>query len=493
MMLPDFFDRAAEIFGNTDAILSGDRSLSYEQIDRRATLLANVLKSQGVNEGSRVALIGRNPPEHFEIFAACCRSGLTFVALNYSLTIGELQRQIDHCKPEVLIYEELWEEFSTKSGVRLRIMLEGKDDEYNNLLSYALDTSINRNRNDDDLLQIIYTSGTTGRQKGVCLTRRIIWDRIQASVIGLGFKRTDVLIAPAPLHHMGFHEICAGLQMGCKIVIPGPFDPLHFPSLVEEYSATYLGLMPTQLSMMVKMKSLSSERVPTLRKIAYGGSSISHADLTAANDVLNVEFVQGYGSTEAAVITQLEPEDHAIASARLKSVGRPLFPVEVKVVDESGHKLDPGVIGDIVVRGPGVIEKYWNDDNLTTNSFILGWYKLGDLGYFDQDGYLYIVGRSADLIIVGGENVVPLEVEETIAAESDIIGVAVYGRPDERWGESIHAVIQIKLGSLVKIDDLKKSLRSKLAPYKIPKTWEIIEEMPMTSTGKIDKGLLRRR
>jgi acyl-CoA synthetase (AMP-forming)/AMP-acid ligase II len=352
-------------------------------------------------------------------------------------------------------------------------------------------------RGGEQLACIFYTGGTTGRSKGVMLSHQNLWANAVVTAGRFGFDASMVSLHAGPLFHLaaGARVFTTAMLGGKHVVIPR-FTPTDALNAIVRDRVTVATFVPTMLSMLLELPDLASYDLSSLRMITYGASPMPETVLVECmRRFPAVRFAQSYGMTELSpVATILGPEDHLPDAPKrhLRSAGRAISSAEIKVVDARDRELPCGEIGEIVERGPMVMQGYWNKPELSAETLRGGWMHTGDSGYFEPDGYLYIADRIKDMIITGGENVYSTEVENAISAHPDVLQCAVIGLPDERWGESVHAVVVRRPAAVLTGEDIVAHCRGLIAGYKCPRSVDVREQpLPLSSVNKINKAELR--
>jgi acyl-CoA synthetase (AMP-forming)/AMP-acid ligase II len=503
-------NRLAEEFGGKTAFVNVDgAALSFEGYRERVNRLNNALAARGVRKGDRVAILARNCTEYAEVYGLA-KSGYIVVPLNWRLTGEELGRLLDHCAPAVVIadapYVSSIESLRpglgmTHSFISIGTVVPGWL-KYESLLASA---SANEPRPDvplvpSDVICLMYTSGTTGQPKGVALTHRGILANARTSAQSiLHLTPQDRTLAAMPMFHAGgmWYHLHGSYAAGCTTVIMSGFHASRVLETLARESISNVHLVPTMISALLSDSSIDTVDLGALRLIFYAASSIP-LDLLkrAMAQFEGCDFIQSYGSTEAGMITDLSAADHLQAvregkEQRLLSCGRPAPGNAVRIVGEDGSVLAAGEIGEIEISGPGRMSHYWHNDVATHSALVDGWFRSGDLGYQDEEGYLYLVDRKNDMIVTGGENVYPSEVEAVLSADPAVALVSVFGVPDPVWVERVVAAVVLRPGAEATPDEIIARARSQLAAYKCPKQVVVHRELPMNAAGKILKKELK--
>jgi fatty-acyl-CoA synthase len=486
------------------ALIYRDSATSYGELADRVDRLANALRDRGVQQGDRVAYLGENDPSFLETFFAACTLGAIFVPLNTRLAPPEIQFALQDSGSVALINADALDGLalagSQDTGVRYRLVVReaasnevsaGAQD-YEDALAAASAERTDVKVSLDDTAIILYTSGTTGRPKGAMLTHgNITWNSYNV-LVDYDVVSTDVALVISPMFHvasLGMAVLPVLLKGGTLLLEPG-FVPGRALSLIEKYRATMISGVPTTYQMLAEHEAWKSTDISSLKKLTCGGSAVP-VRVMEAYESRGLSFSGGYGMTETAPgATSMLPSR---SRDKMGSVGLPHFFTDVRIVDPLGGLQGPRAVGEIQVKGPNVIREYWNRPDATESSFSDGeWFRSGDMGYADEEGFVYISDRLKDMIISGGENIYPAEVEQIIIELEAVGSVALIGVPDEKWGEVPKAIITVREGYSVTEAEIRAHLEGRLARYKIPKSVVMVEELPRTASGKTRKADLRR-
>jgi long-chain acyl-CoA synthetase len=483
------------------AIKHGSGSLTFAELHERSSRLAQALLAAGVGPGARVAHLDRTAPEVVELLFAAAKIGAVAVPLNWRLAPPELATILDDSGAPLLLagpgHEAVAAELAGAVAHDLRVVSIGS--EYERwLASHAPDDPGGRGASGDTVLQM-YTSGTTGVPKGVLTTHRNLAAAVDSSPLW-GFDGDTVSLTPLPMFHIGgIGWTFLGIWNGAPTILVSDFDAAAVLDLLERERVTNAVFVPTILQMLCAVPGAAERDYAPLRSIAYGASPITTPVLKAALRTFRCPLFGVYGLTETTGgVVQLDPEDHDPDGPRehlLRSAGRPLPWVELRIVDPStGRDLGPHEVGEVWMRAPNVMAGYYNRPEETAAALTPdGWLRTGDGGYVDEDGHLFLTDRIKDMIVSGGENVYPVEVEEALAHHPAVADVAVIGVPDERWGETVKALVVPAPGATVKAEDVIAFARGRLAGYKLPRSVEFVGELPRTPSGKVLKRALRDR
>jgi long-chain acyl-CoA synthetase len=484
--------------GDQVALRHGDELLTYAELDDRSSRLANALLVLVIDEGSRVAYLVRSAPEVVELLFAVSKIGAVLVPLNWRLAARELGAVLDDSRAPVLVAAAPYLDLAAELAAERALTLVAVGQEYERLLAAhdALDPG--RRGASSDVIVQMYTSGTTGVPKGVLTTHRNLAAAAETSP-HWEFDASSVSLTPLPMFHIGgIGWAFLGLWNGATTIIVSEFAAPDVLDTFERRRVTNAVLVPTMLQLLTAVPGAADRDYSALRSIAYGASPITTPVLKAALRTFGCSFYGVYGLTESTGgVVHLEPQDHDPEGPRahlLRSAGKPLPWVDVRVVDPgSGREAGPGEVGEIWLRAPNVMAGYFNRPDETAAALDDGWLRTGDGGYLDEEGYLFLTDRIKDMIVSGGENVYPIEVEEALAQHPGVADVAVIGIPDDRWGETVMALVIPRDGAAPAADELVAFARERLAGYKLPRVVSFVEELPRTPSGKVLKRELRER
>jgi long-chain acyl-CoA synthetase len=492
--------RAAER-GDVVALRHAGRAVTYRELDERSNRLAQALLAAGAGPGSRVAYLDRTAPEVIELLFAAGKIGAVIVPLNWRLAVAELARIVSDADARLLIVGSAYVATATALGQRLnqppRAIEVGAAYEAWIGAHAPLDPG-GRGALGDTVVQM-YTSGTTGVPKGVLTTHRNLAAAAETSP-RWGFDEATVSLTPLPMFHIaGIGWAFLGLWNGATTVLVSDFVADAVLDLLERERVTNAVFVPTMLQMLTAAPGAEQRDYSALRSIAYGASPITTPVLKAALRTFRCSLFGIYGLTETTgAAVQLDAEDHDPGGPRerlLRSVGRPYPWVALRIVDPAtGAPCRPGDVGEVWLRAPNVMAGYFNRPEETAAALTEdGWLRTGDGGYLDDDGYLFLTDRIKDMIVSGGENVYPIEVEEVLAQHPAVEDVAVIGVHDERWGEAVKALVVVRNGRAGTADELIAFARERLAGYKLPRAIDFVDTLPRTPSGKVLKRELRER
>ncbi|MDX3842493.1 o-succinylbenzoate--CoA ligase [Streptomyces europaeiscabiei] len=475
------------------ALIHGDTSITYGELYERTTRLAHALRASSVRRGDRIAYLGPNHPSYLETLFAAGTLGAVFVPLNTRLAGPEIAYQLADSGAKALVYGPGFTGLvaGLPGDTDVRTYVE-TGTEYEALLAGAEAEPIDQPVTADDTCIIMYTSGTTGRPKGAMLTHgNIIWNAVNVLVDQDVITDERALVSAPLFHTAGLNMLTLPVLLkGGTCVLVEAFAPEATFDLIERHRITFMFGVPTMFDQVARHPRWADADLSSLRMLSCGGSPVP-TPLIAKFQERGLTFLQGYGMTEAAPGTLFLDAEHAVSKAG--SAGVPHFFSDVRVVRPDMTPVDVDEPGEVVVRGPHVMPGYWGLPEETAAVFADGWFRSGDAARVDEDGYVFIVDRIKDMIISGGENIYPAEIEDQLLAHPDVVECAVIGVPDDKWGEVPRAVVVPREGSALDADEVLASLAGRLAKYKIPKSVVIADELPRTASGKLLKARVRKR
>ena len=494
----DIVRRFARERGNEAALIFQGETTTYGELDRRSSQIANALMEEGAAPRTRIGFLSLNCPAYFEVLFGVLKAGSVLVPLNYRLAPNELKIVMADAVLEILFVHAQFLpliEPALESLPHLHTIVVLGDDggerptyEHWREASPAVDPMLNATA-DDEALQI-YSSGTTGVPKGVVLTHGNVLAGIASALAenhaqyGPGGR----LLVCNPLFHVaGTIMSFYALGQGATICLLDRADPALILETIETERAGYALLVPTVLRMIVQTPGIETRDMTSIRHILYGASPMTEDLLAAARQLFGsgVQFSQAYGMTESTGNgTVLRPEDHDPARGKLRSVGRAAAGSEVRIVDPDGAVVPSRTVGEIEIKSGTVTKGYWRKPEANKETLHDGWLRTGDAGYMDEEGYVYLHDRMKNMIISGGENIYPAEVENALSGHPAIADVAIVGIPSERWGEEPRAFVVLRPGTELSLEDLMAFVRQKLAGYKVPKSMEIVDALPKNPAGK---------
>jgi len=498
----ELIGRSARFFNDKPAVVYENQALSFREVNERADRLANSLISLGLKPRDRVATLMRNCLQYPEVEFACVKGCFPQVPLNPRLTPAEQLFQIDETNTSAVIIQHRYLDMIKPIRQELKkvehfICFDGKEPDmldYDELLSSASPEEPEGELEPDDIGEIRYTSGTTGVPKGVMLpywSRLAITRNLLVDHLG-GFTSEDKFIALQPLYHgAGWFILPVWMKGVTHFIVPRYDADIAF-DLIEKEKITVIKTVPTVLIRLLDSPDIRKRNLSSVRTVIYGGSPMPVERLKEAIDIFGLVFVNLYGQMEAAMtITWLGKEEHT--DQRLGSVGRPCTFVQVKVVDNEDREVSPGEVGEVIIKGDHQMVGYLDRPEATAETIRNGWIYTSDLGTVDEDGYIYLTGgRKGEMIVSGGLNIYPAEVEQVLYRHSAVAEAGVIGVPDPVWGEAIKACIVLKEGQQATEEEILDLCRQHLASYKAPKSVDFLKELPHNAAGKIVYGELRK-
>jgi len=490
--------RSALKFPNKTAIVFEGKRITYDDLNRRVNRLANAFSRLGIKKGDKIASMMFNSSQLIEIYFAAAKIGAASVPINYRLVGEEVNYIIDHSNSSTLVYDQDLRDVIEPllESKRLNLISVGEKTspdslDYEQLVRGSTDSEMDSPVEEKDLRFIMYTSGTTGFPKGAMFTHRNnLWAALSI-IIMKKYDFNEVVLFVNPLYHMNSYiNVIASIFMGNKMVLMKRFDPIKTMQLIESEKVTICSVVPTICEKLLE--------VP--KDHAFGTKSWRYCTSTGAPWLFemkkrfmerfpHVVMADAYGATEVFSGTLIQGSE---LLEKPKSVGKPYLDTIIRIVDDHGIDLPPGKVGEIIFYGPHVTQGYYNDPVATRESLREGWFYSGDLGYFDEDGYLYLADRKKDMIISGGENIYSLEIENVLVRNEKIMEAAVVGIPDNEWGEVVKAYIVLHPSVTMSKDEVVNYCQEHLASYKKPRYVEFVGSLPKNSLGKVLKKDLRK-
>jgi acyl-CoA synthetase (AMP-forming)/AMP-acid ligase II len=488
---------------NAVALDFGDRETGYAELDARASRVAQGLVALDQPPGARVGYLGKNTDRYIEVLLGTFKARCVIVGVNWRLAPPEIAYVLNDAACEVLFvgkdyYAAIEKVLADCLRLKTVIAMDGGHATWPSYVEWR-DAQPARDpmlpvAPDDDVIQL-YTSGTTGHPKGVVLTNANYLAILKASeAMGVGnYSADDVVLIAMPFFHVaGVNIGLFTLAQGARGIVLGDIDPQTILDLIERKRINHAFLVPAVILFLMQQPNVRQKDFSSLRTVSYGASPIAEELLLTAKSVMGCDFIQVYGLTETTGGgTWLAPEDHDPERGKLRSCGKPVFGHEIRVVDAEGRELARNQVGEILIRAPNVMKGYWNKPDATAGALAGGWFRTGDAGYFDGDGYLYIHDRVKDMIVSGGENIYPAEVENAIFGHPAVADVAVIGVPDDKWGEAVKAIVVKKPGVAATAADIIGYARDRVAGYKLPKSVDFVVALPRNPTGKVLRRELR--
>ena len=511
MNTTEFLTIASAIVPDREAIVFDDRRITFEALQDRVNRLANALAAMGVGPGDRVATLQVNTNQQVETYFAAAALDAVYVPLNFRARAAELTYMLNDSGARVLLagsrYTDHVRSFASDlHTVESYVALDepvGGWLSYEDLLASASAEGRFPEGDGDDLTVILFTAGTTGEPKGVMLSHESFSSYVLANVTPADPEEAGRNILTVPLYHIAaVQAVMSAVFGGRTLVIQRQFEPVEWMQLVERERANRAMMVPTMLKMLMDHPDFGRYDLSSLDVITYGAAPMPFEVIRRAIEELpGTRFINAFGQTEtAATITMLPPDDHVLEGSaeevevklrRLTSIGRPLEDVEVRIVDEDGSPVAAGEVGEIVASGPRLMKGYWRQEAATAETIRDGWLHTGDMGYSDDDGYIYLAGRARDFIKRGGEMVSPQEVEQVLHSHPAVEEAAVIGVPDVEWGERVCAVVVLIRGESATADEISEYCRERLASFKKPESVVFVDQLPRNALGKVLKRVLR--
>ena len=513
MNTTEFLMITSAIVPERPAIIFEGRKYTFAELNQRANKLANALLALGIEKGDRVAILEVNCSQYVEAYYAVAKMGAIFVPLNFRAKRDELVHMLNNSEAVALFAGERYVEIvngmrSELPVIKHYIAIEGGHEgmlNYEELLASGSDDEVFTDIADEDITILMYTAGTTGLPKGVPLPHNSFGLYVLENVNPADPEIEETNLLTMPLYHVaGVQAMLAATYGGRALAMMRQFEVNEWLETVQQERANRAMLVPTMLKRVIDHPDFAKYDLSSLKVITYGAAPMPFEVIKKAIDLFpGVSFINAFGQTEtASTITTLGPEDHVVEGTEeekekklrrlTSSIGRPMPDVEMKIVDEAGNDLPPGEVGEIVALGPRVMSGYWKDAEKTAKAMTKdGWLRTGDMGYMDEEGYFYLAARADDLIIRGGENISPEEVENVLYAHPAVEEAAVIAIPDPEWGQEPRAIVVLKEGKEATADELIEFCRERLASFKRPRSVVFADELPRTSTGKVLKRILR--
>jgi len=511
MNTAEFLTISASIVPEREALVCGDARLTYLQVQERVNRLANALTDLGIERGHKVAIMALNSHQYIETYYACAKLGAVFAPLNYRAKRDELTYMVNNSEASVFFVGERYLELVGSmryeiKGVRHFICYDARPQgmqSYEDVIAKYPPDEIFVEVDDTHPSVLLYTSGTTALPKGVVLTYLALSVYVTNTVEPANPETHDVLLLSVPVYHVaGVTAIISSIWGGRTLVVLPQFEPHVWLEAVHKERVTHSFVVPTMLKRVMDEPDFDRYDLSSLQLLAYGAAPMPYEVVRKAVGVFKCGLMNAYGQTEStSTLTYLGPEDHRIEGTeeeklkrleRLKSVGRAMEDVTVAIMDPTGNLLPPGQEGEIVAQGARLMTGYWKRDEETAQALVDGWLHTGDVGWMDDEGYLFITGRTKDLIIRGGENISPGEIEAVLEQHPKIAEAVVIGVPDVEWGEEVKAIVVLKPGETATADEIVQYAKSRLASFKAPKHVAFAQELPRNYLGKVLKTDLRK-
>jgi long-chain acyl-CoA synthetase len=511
MTIPYCLRRARQIYGDQAAILHEDRRVTYREFASQVDRSARKLTGLGVAKGDRVAVLMLNGPAYLDLYYSIALTGAIIVPLNTRWHLNEMIFTLLDSGSRMLFVDDRFASLVPQLRASVPalepIVFAGEGEcppggtiDWRTAPEAVVESY--PEPDEDDVTGLFYTSGTTGGPKGAMLTNRNVYSNaIHTMLPPALFSGRRTYLHAAPMFHLADAGAIHGLTLtGSTHCFITGFDPENLLRTIERYRITHLVLVPTMIGMLLNHSSFGSYDLSSVQRLAYGASPMPLPLLREAMQKLpHVEFSQGYGMTEgSALFTVLQWEDHRLentdrAFAPVKSAGKPVMGVEIRVVDANDNDVPVETAGEIIARGPNIMKGYWNRPEITAEVLRGGWMHTGDMGAYDEEGFLYILDRKKDMIKTGSENVYSPEVESAMCGHPAVLEAAAIGVPDSQWGESVRAVVALRPGASLTAEELMEWCRGRLTHFKCPTSVVFTDTLPKGGTGKVQKNALRER
>jgi acyl-CoA synthetase (AMP-forming)/AMP-acid ligase II len=490
--------RALQYFPQHTALLQEERAVSFLELDIRVRRTAAALQRRGFLSGDRLAFLMPNGPDYVELIYACSLLGVIAVPINTRNAGAEIDRLLEDARPRGLIRHSKFPAptvgLEWEHVIDIAPLGEAREELY-----------VGEFYDPDAILALLYTSGTTGAPKGAALTHANIFSNVHDLSYWLTYREKAVFLHASPMFHIAdFPAMFAAPVFGAAQMTLERFDSLSFCTCVQTHGVTHTVLVPSMINTLCQFEGRAAFNLDSLDVLGYGGSPIAPALVREVRRALpKAKLLQVYGLSETGFLTGLTDAEHT--DERLQSCGRPCPGIDLRVVDATGKPVASGELGNLVARGPGIMRGYWHDieEDLvadessvdeTAEALRGGFFHTGDIGRQDKDGYFYIVDRAKDMIVSGGENVYSAEVEAAIYEIPEVKEVAVFGIPDDKWGELVAAAVVLRPGTNLSAEELRQYCKTRIASYKVPRHIEFMtEELPKSGSGKILKRVLREK
>lgn len=495
--------KCAQRHPHKTALICGERSWTYAQFNARVNRLAGALAAWGLAKGDRLAVLADNGHEYLEIYHAAAKLGVWMVPINHRLKVPEVAYRLEHSRSSALIlgpgYLQVLEQMPPAArkaiGRRVLVLEPGPfpagTASYEQALEASSEDEPSAEIHHEDILFIGYTGGTTGQAKGALISNRAIMVGHLHKIIEYGLDQDLVTLNPGPFWHTAPRNFShLALYLGGTAVVMPHFDPAQYLALLARHRVTLSFLVPTMFAAILETPDHQDYDTSSLRVLLSGGSPLPTPLKEAALRRFGPILHEFYAATETLILTSINAGEMGLKN---RSVGRPVRDVYLRLLDEDGREVPTGQVGEVYIKCPSLFSGYYLDEERTRQSFRGSWFTLGDMGRLDQEGYLYLVDRKTDMVISGGENIYPSEVEEVLLRHPAVAEAAVIGVPDTKWGESLKALLVLKNGRRAEPQEIIDFCRDKLADYLKPRSVEFVESLPRSPVGKVLKRELRQR
>ena len=508
MLTGEFLRLSARRAPARTAIVGAGRRLTYRELDEEANRLAHALRRLGAGRDTRVAIMSVNRPEYATVYFGAARAGVLLAHVSTRCTVDNLVYMLDLIDAEILFFENASAALVEKArsrlpGLRRLVSLDPPDvgggpgdaRSVHDIMATMATTPPGIRILDTDPLGVTFTGGTTGFPKAVLVSHRARVATACAAAVDFGLGEHDIVAATTPLFHCAglFVWFAPAIMLGTTVVTLPGWDVERFMDVAEREGVTAAFFVPSQLNDLVSHPAFSAERLRTLKNVGYAGAPMGRSLLERVQAALpHVGFTENYGQSEVCPMTVRRPGH---GEDKLGTVGRPAFNVELDIVDAEGRSLPPGQTGEIVTRGDQLFDAYYGDPEQTGDAFPLGdgWLWTGDVGFLDEEGFLTLVDRSRDMLVSGGENIYPAEIENVLYGHDAVAECAVFGIPDDHWGEVPAAHVVLSRNRTATENELIEFCAARIPRHKRPRMVRFVDELPRTPVGKIRKAEIRDR
>jgi acyl-CoA synthetase (AMP-forming)/AMP-acid ligase II len=512
MNTAEFLQISSMVVPDREALVCEDRRITYVEMAQRVNRLANAFLSLGISRRDKVAVMSLNSPEVIETYYACARIGAAFVPLNYRAKREEITYMINNSEAATLFVGTRYLELISAIRPELAVIRNffcygpaaGDMKSYDELMDSGSDEEVFVETEEDDPTMLLYTSGTTALPKGVVLTHLTLSVYVTNTMNPADPEaEREVTLLSVPLYHVAGATVpLSAIWGGRTLVILPQFEPELWLEAVQNERVTHSFVVPTMLKRIMEHPDFDKYDLSSLQLITYGAAPMPYEVVRHAVDVFKCGLMNAYGQTEStSTMTFLGPEDHRIEGTeeekakklqRLRSVGRAMDDIAIAIMNSRNEMLGPHQEGEICVSGARIMREYYRREDETAQAIVDGWLHTGDVGYLDEDGYLFMTGRTKDLIIRGGENISPGEIETCLEEHPKIQDAAVIGVPDPEWGEKVKAVVVLKPGETLTLEEIVQYCKGRLASFKAPSEVAFVKELPRNPLGKVLKTELRK-
>lgn len=504
--LGEVIERNARFFPQQEAFVFEDRRVTHSELARRACRLSSSLYDRGLRRQDRVAILAMNCLEYYETYRACEWAGFLIAPVNFRLAAPEILYILNDAAPKALLFEARYSAIVDQlrpqlGSIDIFVCIDAQTPfsiPYETMMAQGSDSGPPERSMPQDYCHLHYTSGTTGRPKGVVRTHRGACVTNAITALSSEISGSTRLLQTSPAFHVGgIGYVNAVAWMGGFVLVHQVFDPVKLLEAISSESITYTFMVAAMLQAVTEVPDLGSYDLSSIKGIVTAAAPVPVPLLKRGVELFGQIFSVQFGMTESSgtflPVHAVNPHGSADQIRRLASVGHPCPGVELRVVDDDGNDCPQAQPGEVLLRSDTQLACYWNNSVATTEAIIDGWLRTGDIGYLDDENYLFLIDRKKDMILSGGENIYSREVEMAIAEHPSVADCAVVGAPDPKWGETVHAVVVLRSAAVLNQEELIGHCKELIASYKCPKSVEFVDELPRMATGKINKVELRAR